>query len=153
MKINIDRYYGDDTVTKSHLSIEGTSFHCEAREPAYRDYTESFTGCSRHCLPRGQWKAHIKPSAYSPMTLTIQPCPGHRAAKFIHSDLCPVVPGNIVVGQSDEHQPPEKRQLERSQETFRQLEQLTYQAFANEEEISVTISNTQAQTTQPDTPR
>ena len=141
MNIQIHRYYGDHTVTKSHMTIEGTTFHCETREPTFHNYKETFAGCSRYCLPQGTWKAKTKPSIYSPMTLTLQSCPGHRAAKIIFSDLHQTDTGNIVIGQSDNQDPPETRQIEKSRETFTTFEQLMYRAFANEEEINVTITN------------
>lgn len=141
MTIHITRYYGDSTITKSYFSIEGTPFQCEAREPAYRDYTESFTGCSRYCLPTGQWKAHIKSSTYSPMTLILQPCPGHRSAKVIYSYLKQADTGNIVIGRANPQDEPEYRQIEQSHETFLQLEKLLYEAYGRDEEIIVKIEN------------
>lgn len=141
MNILIHRYYGDSQITKSYFSIEGTPFQSEAREPTFRNYSESFPGCSRYCLPVGTWKAKIRPSIYSPMTLTLQSCPGHRSSKVIFSYLHQTDAGNIVIGKANPEDPPEERQIEKSHETFLEFEQLMYRAFANEEEITVTVIN------------
>lgn len=142
MKIHLTRYYGDPSVTKSHMTIEGTTFHCETREPAYRDYTQSFPGASKFCLPRGTFRCKPMPTELSPLTLTVMKAPAHRSCRFVHDPFAQARHNSITLGQPiNPADPPETREIDQSQETFLQLEQLIYRAYEAEEEITLSITN------------
>ena len=144
MKIYMQRYYGDEVVTKSRVTIEGTDFRCEAREPAFRDYSETFPGASKFCLPVGEFLCKPIATELSPMTLTVMKAPAHRSCRFIHDLLCMPHVGNIVLGMvEDEQDEPEHREMKDSQETWERFQVHVYEAFQREEEIMVKISNYQ----------
>ena len=70
MVIRLKRYYGDHAITKSVMEVwlDGEAeprMVCEAREPAYVEYTETFPGASRCCLPVGRWRMKVGQSERS----------------------------------------------------------------------------------------
>ena len=76
MKIILERYFGNDRVTKSHLymvrSTGEVAFEGEARELALRDYREKFAGCMKYCVAEGEnVRVDINCTNYSPMTLKL----------------------------------------------------------------------------------
>ena len=44
---------------------------CEARECSYVEYTETFPGASRCCLPVGRWRMKVGQSPYGVMGLRV----------------------------------------------------------------------------------
>ncbi|MBR0047469.1 MAG: hypothetical protein IJP75_11435 [Bacteroidaceae bacterium] len=141
MRLLLTRYYGDKTVTKSILNVWVNGKHvmeCEARELAYRHYTEKFPGSTLFCIPCGVFKMRGRSTKYGPMTLRTQHMP-------VHSDVAigwemPNDPGKnvIVVGRSDGNPDPMMRGLVASRETFDQLTHYVYQTFG----INVTLTVT-----------
>lgn len=141
MKIRMRRYYGDGAVTKSQVWIEGTDFRCEAREPAFRDYSESFPGASKFCLPRGEFACKPMATEISPMTLTVMKAPAHRSCRFIYDPLHQTRANAVVLGEADEAVPAPEREVSRSKETFERLQRHVYRAYAQQETVWLAIEN------------
>ena len=139
MRINITRYYGDDTVTKSRLSVEGTDFECEARETRYADYKEKFPGCSQYCLAEGTFKGKIMATDFSAMTLVVVSSPGHRSTKIKFDLLRQTEQNAILVGESDGDPLDEYREMVNQEKIYRELEKMIYGAYARKEEIVIQI--------------
>ena len=154
MVIKLHRYYGDEDITKSVMEVflEGDSeprMVCEAREAAYRDYTESFPGASRYCLPVGRWPLKVGKSPYGPMGLRVPKCPGHRQVFIGWKWSRQCLEGEVLIGEpvfhyyTDENgqevEYPKKRRMENGEEVFRKLDKLVYEAFGKEEEFILQI--------------
>ncbi len=61
MTIKLNRYYGDDRITKSVMEVwlDGDSeprMVCEARESGFMEYEEAFAGASRYCPDESRWR-------------------------------------------------------------------------------------------------
>lgn len=141
MRIELKRYYGDERVTKSTLRIEESNFECEARETAFRDYSEKFAGCSNYCLPTGTFACKTVPTEISPLTVTVMKAAGHRSCRFVYQPLKQTKTNSVVLGQSDGNDDLTKRQIVKSQETFEQFESLIRQAFIDGDEILIDVKN------------
>ncbi|MBQ0022145.1 MAG: hypothetical protein KBT29_02785 [Prevotellaceae bacterium] len=137
MKILIQRYYGDDKVTKSRLSVEGTDFECEARETRYADYKEKFPGCSQYCLAEGTFKGKIMATEFSAMTLVVVSSPGHRSTKIKFDLLRQTEQNAILVGESDGDPLDEYREMVNQEKIYRELEKMIYGAYRKKEEIEI----------------
>ena len=156
MKIKLKRYYGDAEVTKSVMEVymDGEAeprMVCEAREVTYRDYTESFPGASRHCLPVGRWMMRVGRSPYGVMGLRVARCPGHRQVYIGHKWSRQCFEGEILVGEpvfhyytDDEGQEveyPPKRRIANGEEVFAKLDALVYEAWSRGEDFFIEIDN------------
>ena len=154
MVIKLHRYYGDEDITKSVMEVflEGDTeprMVCEAREAAYKDYTESFPGASRYCLPVGRWPLKVGGSPYGPMGLRVPKCPGHRQVFIGWKWSRQCLEGEVLIGEpvfhyymdenGQEVEYPKKRRMENGEETFRKLDKLVYEAFGKEEEFILQI--------------
>lgn len=140
MKITIERYYGDASITLGTLRVEGTSFVCMTAEPRYRDYSEAFPGCSAYCLPTGVHACKLVCSEYSPMTLAVAKCAGHRCTLFGWHPYKNVRVNTIMVGAVvDEYDTDEP--LKDSEKTFQKLNRLVYEAFCRGDKIEVSFLN------------
>lgn len=144
MKILLDRYFGNDRCTKSTLTVvDGKGkelMRCEAREPRYADYAESFAGCSKYCLATGEFAAKPLSAEQSPMTLTVIKSPGHRCVRFGH-DECKQMKANAILVGEPYGEEPQARKIHRQQETFDRLTQFVYRAYIAEESIMVETTN------------
>ena len=104
MTIKLHRYYGDAEITKSVMEVfmdgeEAPRMVCEAREVAFKDYTETFPGASRYCLPVGRWRMKVGRSPYSPMGLRVPRCPGHRQVFIGHKWARQWMEGEVLIGE------------------------------------------------------
>ena len=157
MVIKLHRYYGDAEITKSVMEVfmDGEAeprLVCEAREVAFRDYTETFPGASRYCLPVGRWRMKVGKSPYSPMGLRVPRCPGHRQVFIGHRWSRQCFEGEVLIGaprppkgegcrdvwEMDDEEMKERR-IENGEEVFQKLDVLVYEAFGREEEFFIEI--------------
>ena len=145
MKIVLKRYYGDRRVTKSRMEVwhdNKVVMCCEAREPRFDRYTESFAGCSQSCLAEGVWQCKPMPSLWSPMTPTIVKSPGHRSCRFAASSGGNHVEVNMVlVGRSDGCEDVAERGLTDGKEVFDELVRWMYRAFERGEPVTVEVKS------------
>ena len=163
MVIKLHRYYGDAEITKSVMEVfmDGEAeprLVCEAREVAFKDYTETFPGASRYCLPVGRWRMKVGKSPYGPIGLRVPRCPGHRQVFIGHRWSRQCFEGEVLIGApSDSPQRGEKpcgemvdeeklremkeRRIENGEEVFQKLDVLVYEAFGKGEEFWVEIEN------------
>mgnify|MGYP007056170643 CR=1 FL=1 len=145
MKIILDRYYGDRSVTKSTMAVvmaDGTvGLECEAREPRFDRYREAFPGCSQSCLAEGRFTCKPRPSLWSPMTLTVLRSPGHWCCRFGWDELLPTRPNTVLVGVADGTEPPESRNIFSQRETFAHLTELVYRAYVTGEPMVLAVRN------------
>ena len=145
MKIILSRYWGDAMQTKSRMKFVDargkTQLECEAREPAFADFTETFRGCSHYCLPAGVFECKVVPTEFSPTTLMVQKAPGHRSCTIAWSDVKQVMSNSVLVGQSDGEENPEWRRMEQQEETFCILDELVRWAYVANEKIVLHVEN------------
>lgn len=145
MKLILERYFGSNSITKSVLTVMSEKgkvlMKCEAREPRFRNYTETFAGCSVYCLAEGTFSCKPISTVQSPMTLTIVKSPGHRCCRFGWDDFEQSRINFIYVGEADESIPTETRQIHNQRETFDRLTKWVYRAYDFEEPITLTIKN------------
>ena len=153
MTIKLHRYYGDAEITKSVMEVfmDGEAeprLVCEAREVAFRDYTETFPGASRYCLPVGRWRMKAGQSPYGPMGLRVPKCPGHRQVFIGHKWARQCFEGEVLIGEpvrSEGAESPEEemreRRIENGEEVFQKLDVLVYEAFGRGEEFWMEIEN------------
>ena len=155
------RYYGDHRVTKSEAKVyfDGETeprMTFDAREPRFFNYTISFPGASSYCLPEGTFKMKVGNSPYSPMGLRIPRCAGHRCVFLGHKCTRESFEGEILIGQPividflDERVEvpvtPENRIesiLRHEEETFAELTELVYEAYAKGEDFLIEIDNSE----------
>lgn len=131
MEILIRRYYGNETETKSTMRVSRNGqceLACEAREPQFASYREAFPGCSRCCVAEGTYRGTLKPTEFSPLTLTFQ-SPGHKGTRVCWTDMAQHQMNRILIGESDGDEIPEERQITNQRQTYEKLQQLLYQAF------------------------
>lgn len=159
MKIVLERYYGDRTITKSVMKVymDGESeprMTCDAREPKFCNYAFSFAGASSYCLPAGTHKMKCGNSPYSPMGLRVPRCAGHRCVYIGYKWSREYFEGEILVGQpycvdflkSAEVLPATEENrdfshLEKKEETYAQLTELVYEAYGRGEDFTLVIDN------------
>lgn len=154
MVVKMKRYYGDEAVTKSVVEVwmqgeEKPRMVCEAREPRWRDYAETFKGVKAFCLPRGRWRLAVQGTRYGAMTLVVQRCVGHVHVEFGFGIGRRVMMETVAVGMPKvaegcepwSEEDVRTRGIVRSEETFRRLEELTYEAFGKQEEMWMEIEN------------
>lgn len=159
MKILLNRYYGDRLITKSEMKVylDGETeprMVCDAREPKFCNYAFSFAGASSYCLPAGTHKMKCGNSPYSPMGLRVPRCAGHRCVFIGHKWSREFYEGEILVGQPytvDFLKGPEilpateenrdLSHLEKKEETYAQLTELVYEAYAKGEEFWLIVDN------------
>lgn len=163
MLLKLERYYGDSQVTKSVMKVwmegeEEPRMVCEAREPKFKDYTESFAGASQFCLPCGKWQMKAGNSPYGMMGLRVPKCAGHRQVFMGHKWSRQWMEGEILIGKpvmprewnSEEwgNDPTAReawenkhRRIEDGEEVYRELTQLVYEAYRKDEEFWMEIEN------------
>ena len=73
---------------------------CEARECSYVEYTETFPGASRCCLPVGRWRMKVGQSPYGVMGLRVPKCPGHRQVFVGHRWSRQCFEGEVLIGET-----------------------------------------------------
>ncbi len=147
MVIKLKRYYGDNLVTKSEMEVwlEGEGeprLRCEAREVRYKDYTETFPGASRYCLPRGKWRLTCGSTKFGTMTLRVAKCPGHRCVLLGYDVFRQAVQGLVCMGKAvNPEAPAEERLIDGGMEVYEELEKLVYEAWGKSENFSIEIEN------------
>jgi len=146
MKIILERYFGNDRVTKSHLymvrSTGEVAFEGEARELAFRDYREKFAGCMKYCVAEGEnFRVDIKCTNYSPMTFKLVKIPGRLTCCFINDDVREALFQCINVGYADKRQDPSVRQLRNVEKAKEQMTRIAYEVYARGEAITCDVTN------------
>ena len=143
MVIKLHRYYGDAGVTKSVMEVwldgeQEPRLVCEAREPRFREYRETFPGASRYCLPVGRWRLKPGCSEFGTMTLRVVRCPGHRCVLLGWDAFRQSREGMVLMGVAvNPEAPAEERFIDGGMEVYEQLERLVYEAFGKGEEFWV----------------
>ena len=132
MLLTLTRYHLTPRMARGTLSIDGKPF-CETREPIDRLPSASM-------IPTGEYKCRCAASPLSPMTLKVCRCRGRNLVFFGWDLFRPCQAGMISLGQADPDEPPEERELTRQQETFEAFTQRVYAAYAQNEEITLTIA-------------
>lgn len=146
MNLLLTRYYGDANITKSKLTIsigDNTLMECEAREFAYRDYTEIFPQCSFHCLPTGVYHCVISSHEDNPSCLRILDAPGHRGAKMYIDARHEKKAKDVLLGFANPNVAPKNRRLERLEEARTQFLGVLYRHWG--EQYTLTIDNSQCE--------
>lgn len=145
MDIIVERYYGDENVTKSHFRVESEQgeclLRCECREVMFANYQEAFEGCSKCCLAEGVWECRIKATLLSAMTVSIFRSPGHRSTNILWDERRQAKANTILIGQGDGEPEAEWRRMKNQQEMFGRFERLVYQAYAAGEKIMLRVIN------------
>ena len=151
MRIVLERYYGDNSITRSVMKVFGKGtgsddserllLACESREPRFADYTEAFPGSAKCCLAVGVFPCKVVATDFCPMTLTVIKSPGHRCCRIGWDDVAQVRTNMVLVGESDGSELPEWRELVNQRETFEKLTALVYRAYGTGEEIFIEIDN------------
>ena len=132
MHLQLLRYHQTARMARGILSIDGQPF-CETREPIDRLASASM-------LPTGDYQCRCTASSLSPMTLKVCRRRGQSLVFFGWDFFRPCQSGMISLGQADPNEPPEERELTRQQETFDAFTQRVYAAYAQNEEITLTIA-------------
>lgn len=142
MKISLTRYYGDSTVTKSHLRAEtsyGEVFECEARETQFKSYTDTFAGSRMYCLPEGLLTGRIRSTVISPLTLcigrTLRSCCTLVASDTKRESRA----GYVLIGMADSSEPAEERKLHSQKATFEFFTEFLRKAYAMKESVEVEV--------------
>ena len=155
MVIRLKRYYGDHAVTKSVMEVwmDGElepRMVCEARECSYVEYTETFPGASRCCLPVGRWRMKVGQSPYGVMGLRVPKCPGHRQVFVGHRWSRQCFEGEVLIGEStdngqqttdggeqttDNGQQTTDGRIVNGDVVYARLERLVYEAYGKGEEF------------------
>ena len=139
MHIQLIRYYQTPDETKSRMLVDGEPFG-EARE------TGTMAATLPHRLDTGAYTCRCAPSEFSPMTLRVVRTAGYRLMQFAWDPLRQHRAGYILVGQGNQSRPPEKRRLTLQQMTFELLTQRLYRAYAQGEDVTLTIADEESQT-------
>ena len=148
MKLVLERYYGDAVVTKSHLRIYRETgelaFDGEARESAFRDYSEKFRGCMDYCVARGEnFRTDIGCSHFGPMTFKLVKIPGRLSCSFGFRGGREVLYSHINVGYADQHLPYLRRKLKDTERAREEVTRLAYEAFVSGERVTCDVVNEQ----------
>ncbi len=146
MKILITRYYGDERTAKSRMLVVDDAtgcvrLECEAREATFVDYGSGFKGCSKVCLPVGEFRCKVKSTDLSPMTVVVSDAPGHKGCRIGWHDVAQQKCNEVLVGVSDEYPKAKWRRIAGQEDTFRVFEKLVYAAFLNGEGILLVVRN------------
>lgn len=146
MKILVTRYYGDERSAKSRMLVVddatgGVCLECEAREATYVDYDSGFRGCSKVCLPVGEFRCKVKSSDLSPMTVVVSDAPGHKGCRIGWHDVAQQKCNEVLIGVSDEYPKAKWRRMVKQEDTFHEFEKLVYAAFLKGEEILLVVRN------------
>lgn len=145
MKIKITRYYGDNKVTKSLMQVymagnEVPALTCEAREPKFCSYSETFPGWTSYCMPMGVMYARIRPTEVSPLTIALGPSPRRCKTLIAWNANNKVSMQRIMVGEADENVLAERRMLVNQERTFERLTELARRAYVLKEDVVVEIA-------------
>lgn len=132
MTLHLIRYLITPSLVKGRLLIDGSPF-CETREPG------TLSGANAH-LPTGTYTCRCAATRFSPMTLRVCRRRGQHTMLFGYDPLRQHLGGAILVGMGNDDEPPELRQLVHQQDTFAQLTRHIYRAYAEDEDISLRIS-------------
>ena len=141
MELLLKRYFGGKTVTKSFLEVWVGGMlvlEFEARELAYRHYTEKFAGSTRFCIPCGTFNMKPRCTKYGLMTLRTQRMPFHSDVEVGWEALGDAEPNAIIIGMSDGNPDPMFRGIVKSQQAFELLTRYVYQTFGQNVTLTVT---------------
>lgn len=134
MKINIIRYHCKDLCVKGMFYVDGQPMG-ETREALPIGYRYK----KRPILPAGLHRCLPCSTDCAAMTLKVCQKAGHNRLTFGWDALKQQQLGRILVGQACPTVPPDDRKLERQEETFAQLTQRIYQAYANQEDFELEV--------------
>lgn len=104
---------------------------CEARECSYVEYTETFPGASRCCLPVGRWRMKVGQSPYGVMGLRVPKCPGHRQVFVGHRWSRQCFEGEVLIGETADN----GERIANGDVVYARLERLVYEAYGKGEEF------------------
>lgn len=146
MKIILERYFGNNQVTKSHLLMVHETgeiaFEGEARESTFRDYREKFHGCMSCCVAEGEnFRVDIGGSNFSPMTFKLVKIPGRLSCCFIGDAFNEGVYQHINVGYADKDADPIVRRLRDVEKAKQRMLRLAYEVYTRDEEITCDVTN------------
>lgn len=119
---------------------------CEARECSYVEYTETFPGASRCCLPVGRWRMKVGQSPYGVMGLRVPKCPGHRQVFVGHRWSRQCFEGEVLIGETADNGQQTTDGGEQTTDgggcrivngdvVYARLERLVYEAYGKGEEF------------------
>ena len=119
---------------------------CEARECSYVEYTETFPGASRCCLPVGRWRMKVGQSPYGVMGLRVPKCPGHRQVFVGHRWSRQCFEGEVLIGETTDNGQQTTDNGEQTTDgggcrivngdvVYARLERLVYEAYGKGEEF------------------
>ena len=112
---------------------------CEARECSYVEYTETFPGASRCCLPVGRWRMKVGQSPYGVMGLRVPKCPGHRQVFVGHRWSRQCFEGEVLIGESTDNgrrtTDGGECRIVNGDVVYARLERLVYEAYGKGEEF------------------
>lgn len=136
MHLTLIRHYRSPQLVHSHILLDGRPLG-EGRETRYigqRPLAE--------VLPPGEYRLQPAGTQLSPMTLRIV---RHRGQARVHIGGTPLrqwMDGWILIGQPDfPCLPPEERRLTDQSRTFERLQERVYQAWAEQEDMTLTIQD------------
>lgn len=146
MKIILERYFGNNRVTKSHLlMVRDTgeiAFEGEAREITFRDYREKFRGCMNCCVAEGEdFRVDISSSIYAPMIFKLVKIPGRLSCCFMFDAFNEGVYQHINVGYADKDTDPIIRRLRDVEKAKQDMIRLAYEVYARGEKITCDVTN------------
>ena len=124
---------------------------CEARECSYVEYTETFPGASRCCLPVGRWRMKVGQSPYGVMGLRVPKCPGHRQVFVGHRWSRQCFEGEVLIGETaDNGQQTTDGRIVNGDVVYARLERLVYEAYGKGEEFWMEVLADDGQLTTDD---
>ncbi len=134
MKITIIRYHHKNLCVKGVFHVDGQPMG-ETREalPIGHRYKKT------PLLPPGLYRCLPCSTDYAAMTLKVCQKAGHNLLAFGWEAVKQQQLGKILVGQACPTVPPDDRKLERQEETFAQLTDRIYQAYANQENFELEV--------------
>lgn len=144
MTLLLNRYLGGSSITKSYLKVQldGKEILAfEARELAYRDYTEKFAGSTHYCIPCGTFKMKARSTKYGLMTLRTQRMPCHSDVAIGWDMFGDANENAIIIGMSDGNPDPMMRGIVESRRAFDLLTNYVYQTFGQDVMLIVTNEN------------
>lgn len=134
MKIEMIRYYAEEGMAKSLVSVDGTPF-CEAREAWFAIGVKDI-------LPAGAYTCRCFASEFSPMTLKVCRSRGKGLVRFGWDALRQWKKGVICLGIADSDIPAERRVINRQKETFQAFTRKVYAAYIDGEPFTLNVEDT-----------
>lgn len=146
MKIELNRYFGNEKVTKSIMKVfmpnsTTPSLVCEARETTFLNYSASFKGWMSYCLPEGNLCVRVRPTEISPLTVALGT--SSHQCKFLIAwhDRKESLPQRVLIGDADASIPEPNRKLTNQFSVFERFTDLVRKNYLAGEGIEVVVKN------------